>query len=329
MAISHCSYLLKTIKTYKTMKKILLSVFAVAALASCIQNETINPQTPIGFGDAYVANSTKAIYDVDTKVEKFQVWGTYKGTSEWAELYNGSTVTRDGKAYGEAWTCLDKRYWAEGCDYKFYAVVDATSVTAENGVVNSINFTATGSNDLLYGYKEENTHTEIPTLVAFEMNHLLSKISFKFTAHEDLLAGYTYQVNEVTVANAFETGVYTVTDGLTGSWTSATGDMDDLTLTVPTTAIAANGVVAAEGAYVIIPGKAPLKITIVAQLLFNGSDYGPAETFNIELTGAKAVDFQEGYHYAFNVILPTPDKTIDFTIDEVKGFLDVPVTDLQ
>lgn len=311
------------------MKKILLSVFAVAALASCIQNETINPQTPIGFGDAYVNNSTKAIYEGETKVESFKVWGTYKGTSDWAELYNGSLVTRDSKAYGVAWNCDDKRYWAEDCDYKFYAVVDATSVTADKGVVKSINFTANGSNDLLYGYKEENTDDAIPALVAFEMNHLLSKISFKFTAHANLLTGYTYKVNSVTVADAFATGVYTVTDGLTGSWTSASGDMADLTLTVPTTAIAAEGVVAAEGAYVIIPGEAPLKIAIEAQLLFNGSNYGPAETFNIELTGAKAVDFQKGYHYAFNVILPAPGNTIDFTIQTVNGFVDETVPDLQ
>lgn len=310
------------------MKKILLSVFAVAALASCIQNETINPQTPIGFGDAFVNNSTKVIYEGETKVESFKVWGTYKGTSDWAELYNGATVTRNSKEYGVAWDCDVKRYWADDCDYKFYAVVDATSVTAENGVVKSINFTANGSNDLLYGYKEENTHTEIPALVAFEMNHLLSKISFKFTAHEDLLADYTYKVNSVTVADAFATGVYTVTDGLTGSWTSASGDMADLTLTVPTTPIAASGVVAASGAYVIIPGAAPLKITIEAQLLFKGSNYGPAETFNIELTGTKAVDFQKGYHYAFNVILPTPDKAIDFTISTVNGFENKPETEL-
>lgn len=310
------------------MKKILLSVFAVAALASCIQNETINPQTPIGFGDAFVNNSTKVIYEGETKVESFKVWGTYKGTSDWAELYNGATVTRNSKEYGVAWNCDVKRYWAEDCDYKFYAVVDATSVTADKGVVKSISFTANGSNDLLYGYKEEDTHDAIPTLVAFEMNHLLSKISFKFTAHEDLLADYTYKVNSVTVADAFATGVYTVTDGLTGSWTSASGDMADLTLTVPTTPIAASGVVAASGAYVIIPGAAPLKITIEAQLLFKGSNYGPAETFNIELTGTKAVDFQKGYHYAFNVILPTPDKTIDFTIQEVKGFDDKPETEL-
>lgn len=311
------------------MKKILLSVFAVAALASCIQNETINPQTAIGFGDAFVNNSTKAIYEGEKKVESFKVWGTYQGTSGWAELYNGATVTRNSKEYGVAWDCDVQRYWAEDCDYKFYAVVDATGVTADKGVVKSISFTADGETDLLYGYKEENTHTEIPALVAFEMNHLLSKISFKFTAHEDLLAGYTYKVNSVTVADAFATGVYTVTDGLTGSWTSASGDMADLTLIVPTTAIAATEAVAASGAYVIIPGEAPLKIAIEAQLLFNGSNYGPAETFNIELTDTKAVDFQKGYHYAFNVILPTPDKAIDFTIQTVNGFEDAIVPDLQ
>jgi hypothetical protein len=98
--------------------------------------------------------------------------------------------------------------------------------------------------------------------------------------------------------------------------------MAKLTLAVPPTAIAANEAVTASGAYVIIPGAAPLKITIKAQLLFNGNNYGPAKTFNIELTGTKAVDFQKGYHYAFNVILPASDKTIDFTIDKVNGFVD-------
>ena len=315
------------------MKKILLSVFAAAALASCIQNEDINPLTPIGFGDAFVNNSTKAIYEGSEEVDSFQVWGAYKGISAttWAELYNGSIVTRPNDLTGynaaKAWNCDDKRYWADDCNYKFYAVVDdadATTVTADKGVVKSINFTANGSNDLLYGYKEENTKDAIPALVAFEMNHLLSKISFKFTAHEKLLAGYTYQVNSVTVADAFATGVYNVADNGTGSWASQKDAMAALTLTVPATAIKATEFVAANGAYVIIPGKAPLKITIEAQLLFNGSDYGPAETFNIELTGTKAVDFQKGYHYAFNVILPTPENTIDFTIQKVNGFVDVP-----
>lgn len=317
------------------MKKILLSVFAVAALASCIQNEDINPLTPIGFGDAFVNNSTKAIYEGSEEVDSFLVWGAYKGISAttWAELYNGSIVTRPNDLTGynaaKAWNCDDKRYWADDCNYKFYAVVDATSVTAEKGVVKSINFTADGETDLLYGYKEENTKDAIPALVAFEMNHLLSKISFKFTAHEKLLAGYTYKVNSVTVEDAFATGVYTVADNGTGSWASQKDAMAKLTLAVPTTtAIAANEAVAASGAYVIIPGKAPLKITIEAQLLFKGNNYGPVKTFNIELTGDKAVNFQKGNHYAFNVILPTPKNKIDFTIQTVDGFDDATVDDL-
>ena len=123
MAISHCSYLLKTIKTYKTMKKILLSVFAVAALASCIQNEDINPQTAIGFGDAYVANSTKAIYEGDTKVESFKVWGTIANADgDTAPLYEGATVTRNSKEYGVAWDCDVTRFWTPGCFQNLYRI---------------------------------------------------------------------------------------------------------------------------------------------------------------------------------------------------------------
>ena len=65
------------------MKKVLLSVFAVAALASCFQNEDIvstSDSNAIKF-DSYVGNTTKAIDPTLTKatLESFQVWGTTQG----------------------------------------------------------------------------------------------------------------------------------------------------------------------------------------------------------------------------------------------------------
>ena len=139
------------------MKKILLSVFAVAALASCVQNEVVNPQTPISFGDAYVENSTKAIFEGANEVQAFQVWGTITGVdNNPVALYNGANVIRGGKNYNEAWSCDVTRFWTPSCTYAFYAVAHGT-VTATNGVPTSIAYEVSEGEpiDLLYGERED------------------------------------------------------------------------------------------------------------------------------------------------------------------------------
>ena len=61
------------------MKKLVLSMFAVAALASCVQNETINPGSAIDFGAPFVGNATKAIdysYGENKLLKEIFVYGT-------------------------------------------------------------------------------------------------------------------------------------------------------------------------------------------------------------------------------------------------------------
>ena len=169
------------------MKKLFIATLAIAALASCNNDQVINfDKFPINFGDAFVDNATKAIYEGETKVEAFQVWGTVTGNGNTVLIFDGADVTRTksgsaDKNYGEAWYCDVTRYWTPECDYSFMAITDATSVTPANGAMpTAINYTATGENDLLLGTQIATTKDgATPTNpVAFTMKHLLPRRLF-------------------------------------------------------------------------------------------------------------------------------------------------------
>lgn len=315
------------------MKKILLSVFAVAALASCIQNETINPQTPIGFSDAYVQNSTKAIYESDTKVSQFNVWGTVTtANDDVAPLYEGATVTRNSKEYGVAWDCDVKRYWTPDCDYNFYAVVDADNVNATAGVPESIEYTATGENDLLYGATSKTTKPGLAQpatgqLVAFTMEHLLSKISFTFT-NPASNGDYSYNVTGVTVEGTYASGVYTIThdaaniDGnYEGTW-AGNGTAGSLSFGAVAATLASSETGAAANSCVIIPGTPALTIKVATETVFGGQVMTTkTHTLTVNATAEdQDVTFEKNTHYNFAVTLPAPGAEIQFTIGTVGDF---------
>lgn len=325
------------------MKKILLSVFAVAALASCIQNETINPQTPIGFSDAYVQNSTKVIYDDDTKVSQFNVWGTVANANgETAPLYEGALVKSNSKAYGVAWDCDVKRYWTPDCDYNFYAVVDADGVNATAGVPSTIEYTAAaeGNKDLLYGATFKTTKTGLPQpatgqLVAFTMEHLLSKISFTFT-NPASNGDYSYNVTGVTVEGTYASGVYTIAhaaaniDGnYKGAWVG-NGTAGALSFGAVAATLASSKTGAAANSCVIIPGKPALTIKVATETVFGGKVLTTkTHTLTVNATAEdKDVTFEKNTHYNFAVTLPAPGVEIQLTIGTVEGFEDAPVTNL-
>lgn len=330
-------------KTYKTMKKILLSVFAVAALASCIQNETINPLTPIGFSDAYVQNSTKVIYDDDTKVSQFNVWGTVTSADGTVALYNGEKVEdKSSVGYNKAWECEVKRFWTPNCDYNFYAVVDADNVNATAGVPSTIEYTAVpaGDKDLLYGATFKTTKTDLPQpatgqLVAFTMEHLLSKISFTFT-NPASNGDYSYNVTGVTVEGTWASGVYTIThdaaniDGnYEGAWVGD-GTASPLSFGAVATTLASSKTGAAAKSCVIIPGEPALTIKVATETIFGGKVMTTkTHTLTVNTNAQdKDVKFEKNTHYNFAVTLPAPGAEIQLTIGTVEGFEDAPVTNL-
>ena len=322
------------------MKKILLSVFAVAALASCIQNETINPQTPIGFGDAYVQNTTKTIYEGETKVESFKVWGTVTPNGGAAlPLYEGATVTRNSKEYGVAWDCDVTRFWTPGCDYNFYAVVDAdnfaaTSVKADKGVVKSIDFTATGSNDLLYSTETTTSKPRLAqpaddgALVKFAMKHLLSRIQFTFVNGVTLKPGdkaaYTFKVTTLSISGLWTQGKYTIA---TPKWERVGSESLDLSF------VGNYETGAASEGKVIIPGNQTLTISYGYEVYFDNDttdDIEATKMYETTTPVEKSLTYNFAENTAYNITATlTAGTEIQFSIESVGEFAGPTETPVQ
>ena len=321
------------------MKKLFIAVMAVAALASCAQEEFISyDNKAIEFGDAFVNNATKAIYEGTKKVDSFQVWGTVKGAGDAVALYEGATVTRGDKNYNEAWTCDVARFWTPNCDYNFYAVVDADDVNATNGVPSTIEYTAVaaGDKDLLYGATSKTTKTDLlypdgGSVVAFTMQHLLSKISFKFTNPESN-GDYSYNVTAVTIDGAFASGTYTFDDTAAanannGTWVGTGTTATPLSFGAVAGTLAKGAIGTAANSCLIIPGEPVLTIKVTTETVFNSA---VLETKTHTLTVNKTaedtdVTFAKNTHYNFAVTLPAPGVKIDLTINTVDDFGDGPL----
>ena len=200
------------------MKKLLISMLAVATLASCAKEETLSfdKGEAIQFGNAFVDNATRANdYGPNKPLKEFKLWGTIEGAEGPTAIFANDTVTGTVGPDSE-WNCTSKtQYWIEGAKYNFAAVVGGT-VTATNGLPSSIEYTADGNTDLLYARSNQYTgQASNNPKVAFDFKHLLSKIKFTLentTSNADKVGIYTYTLTDVAITNAITTGTYTVAD---------------------------------------------------------------------------------------------------------------------
>lgn len=217
-------------------------VFLASALSlgSCSSDETIDAihGEAITFGNAFVENSTRATdpsYGAAKALDQFNVWGTVTGntnnTNNTVNVFNGATVSSDGKEYGAAWTCNQTQYWIPDATYKFMAIAHGTVPSSDaNKMPLTISYTADGETDLLLGELTSNGIKTVKTNgsaeseenpVAFTMSHLLSKAVFTFT-NRDASAQLT--VSDIQITGLHKTGTYTIASN---TWDSNT-DADPL-----------------------------------------------------------------------------------------------------
>ena len=328
--MSSCGFQEIINKTITHMKKIFISIMAIAALAACNKEAAI--ETPqgdaIAFGDAFVDNATKAIYETASDLEAFKVWGNVKGTNETPlALYseNGANVTYTTST--TSWDCDVVRYWTPSADYNFTAIANGTAQTCVNGIPTVIAYTqdATSPADLVYGTATATTSDVcVPSgnivdgRVAFTLRHLLARVKVQFT--NQIAPDYTYDIKNIKI-NTAKTGVYTIEnatdeDPATIAW-AAGDEMVDLPYT-SVTGLAATPTAA--GAQLIIPG-APVVLSFNYDLNFGGSTIYSA-TVTKEVTTVLA----EGNSYNLNVVLKAGNE-IDFTLTALTDWTtDTPVT---
>lgn len=253
------------------MKKLFISMLAVAALVSCSKEQTIvaDQGELIGF-NSFVENSTRATAATDPSYKAatlayFDVYGAVNDVN----IYDGDRVTRGTAALGAAWSMdanAPKQYWIADASYKFAAVVDATSVeTGDNGLPTVLSYTTSTQKDMLYDYVETvGQPTTNNGLVAFQFTHLLSKVKFSVTNETDAAAtNYRIVVTEAKLTNIYPSGTYAV-DGDDGTWTPATATdyvLEDLTVASATTEYNTKEVLLIPGSAVGVYVKAEIQAT--------------------------------------------------------------------
>ena len=299
-------------KTQIIMKRIFISFAALATLAACNKEAAIEtPQgAAIAFGDAFVDNSTKAIYETANDLTGFTVWGNVNNIA----LYGteGATVTRGEVALGLAWTCSVTRYWIPSSTFNFAAIANGTGTDCVNGIPTKISYTLNGADpaDLVYGPASATTDAScVPPgsvvngtgIVSFTLEHLLArvKVSFENQIEED---DYTYAISNVTLSTWGE-GVYTIASATPwarkGEGTAAlpyTG-LDKLT----------SGATHAAGAQVLIPG-APMTLGFTYELKLNEKTI-----YTGTVSKAVTTSLEQSHSYNLNVQLKAGGK-IDFTV---------------
>lgn len=187
------------------MKKLLVSVLAIAGLVACTQETTLvqKGNAPMEFGGAFVEKATRS-EDPSTTTEKlngFDVWG-FMDSPE-GLVFEGEDVTKNGDKF--AYTNV--QYWIPGHDYYFAALAPMNSANWDLNTADANEYGAgvvsfknvNGTEDLLYAAKMVSTKGlevgETPGVVELQFNHLLSKVKFSFTN------GFTNDNAYITVKN--------------------------------------------------------------------------------------------------------------------------------
>ena len=212
------------------MKKIFIAVLAVAALASCSKEQTVNVDkgAVIGF-DTFVENSTRA-NDLTVGNFDFGVYGLVEKGSNSALIFDNQEVKKDA-------TYSPAQYWIAAAQYYFTAIApytnakwDYDTATAHTGTITFDNAAAEANQDLLFAYvKPAQTPAEIkaaPAKVGFTFNHMLSRVRFTFANGFGAGSNIKLQVYDVTTTDAYATADLAVTDGTpAAAWSNFNGTL--------------------------------------------------------------------------------------------------------
>lgn len=166
------------------MKKLFVSVLAIAGLVACNNEETLFQQGPaaIEFEASHVEKATRVDPSITTEtLAGFDVWA-YMDSKEGKVLF-GEDVTKTGGKWGYA----DTQYWMPGHHYSFTAIAPMNSENWGYAYeADTIAFTnVDGTEDLLLALAEADTDANNAVDYDYEtvkltFDHLLSKTKFTF-----------------------------------------------------------------------------------------------------------------------------------------------------
>lgn len=321
------------------MKKLFVSVLAVAALAACANEEIVSMDKgeAIQFGNAFVNNSTRATDpSYSTKnIESLLVYGTVNNQN----IFDAAIVSKTGD-YGSIWSCKDalgneiKQYWIAGANYKFVGIVDGekdgvttTDVDQTTKMPTTITYNADGETDLLCATVERPNNTNYDT-VAFTFTHLLSKVNFTVTNESKDASGYSFVVKNINF-NGNTAGVYNIAEKTWGSFTvgdTAVGNERTVNGATVKDIVVDSGAASNEltTEVLFLPGQ--YVITFDVDIIYNGEVI--TTTSYPATTGAYTYDLDAAKSYDFNVDVAVGQK-INFTVSAQPTWTDASPSDLN
>ena len=318
------------------MKKLLVSVLALAGLAAC-NNELVvseqNNSQAITFDGVFVENATRSVDPSTTtgSLSEFYVWAIIDNAT--GTVFDDEKVSKSGSAWGYNET----QYWAPGHKYYFSAIAGdrtngqiALELATERGMDTNGLGTATftnenGTNDFLYAEYEYTTPqavTAAPEAVKFTFDHLLSKVKFTFKN------GFDNENNTIVVTNVQMTAPKKASIDLTQNTYAWTGhdDNDKVTLMMGDAAsgarIAMGDFAASDNERLTIPAGAGMEYIITFDVKsYMGDVVATTATKSIVLTG---YEFEAGRAYNFVATIdasnvaqnPLFDVEFDVEVDE-------------
>ena len=280
------------------MKKLIVSVLAIAGLVACMNDEVVRVQNggAIAFENTFVQNATRANDPSTTtnNIQEFSVWAYMDAVG--GVVFDDELVSRNG----DAWTYNEIQYWMPYHNYYFAAFAGDRSAieTLPNemyanglGVVTFTN--VDGTNDILYAEAVVENAKADQKPVALTFKHLLSKVKFTFKN------GFQNDNNFVVVKNitmdVAETADVDLSadadfanresvlpwTNLAGTKTLEFGDVNKLNIGVSE---------AAENERLTIPADADYEYVINFDVeVYNGSVLGLQKSMEVKLTGLELV----------------------------------------
>ena len=309
------------------MKKQMMMLLAIAAMAGCSKSEVVD--TPNGDGNTpiklktFVGKSVKATETKTDNLTAFQMTAyttsaAFPGTAATEEptpFIASQIVSRTGESSPYSWPYTGPQYWPQGKKVSFFAYAPTTGVTyAAPAAAGWPGFTYTvaaeaSQADLVVAQRTSQDATSNNGSVALNFNHALSQILFSAKCAN---ADFTAVVKTIELSGIQNAGTYTfatsATEGtaIEGSWSGVKGAEGYAYLTNGTAAIAkttSDPIAGTNGALMLMPQTLTgAKLKVVYTVTIGSGD--SKQSFdvtkeNVELTGTWA----PGMKYTYDLTL--------------------------
>lgn len=319
------------------MKKLFVSVLAIAGLVACNMEDTVLTMgpAPIEFDGSFVETRANAAADPSTttaNIETFSVWGFMDEVS--GKVFEEEKVSKNG---GE-WSYVNTQYWAPGHEYYFAALANYDNAVVDTEDANklglgNIQFKVTdGSDDLLYSAVGPIAAPEAKATsaekVKFEFNHMLSKVKFTFTnGFTNPLATIDVKNIKMTVPETADIDVNVADWWSTNCWKNYAGTVDvAFGDACAKTAIGVSQ--ECDDARIILPANNNVDYTVTFDVtLYQGDMVAYTGTKTVKIEGV-ALEIGKSYNFTaeLNASNITADGSellpIEFDVEEVKNWVE-------